>query len=59
MEENVEFNTAFTNGNSRPLFTFDGDVYNGIDAFSLDDSKIIKAQSSLKFFRFIWNFKTT
>ena len=45
----LEFNTPFTNGNSRPsLFTFDGDVYNGIDAFSLDDSKIIKAQSSLR-----------
>jgi len=46
---NVEFNTPFTNSNSRPsLFTFDGDVYNGIDAFSLDDSKISKAQSSLR-----------
>jgi cytoplasmic iron level regulating protein YaaA (DUF328/UPF0246 family) len=46
---NVEFNTPFTNSNSRPsLFTFDGDVYNGIDAFSLDDSKINKAQSSLR-----------
>ena len=46
---NVEFITPFTNSNSRPsLFTFDGDVYNGIDAFSLDDSKISKAQSSLR-----------
>ena len=46
---NVEFNTPFTNSNSRPsLFTFDGDVYNRIDAFSLDDSKINKAQSSLR-----------
>jgi cytoplasmic iron level regulating protein YaaA (DUF328/UPF0246 family) len=46
---NVEFNTPFTNSNSRPsLFTFDGDVYNGIDAFSLDDSKISKAQSSIR-----------
>ena len=46
---NVEFNTPFTNSNSRPsLFTFDGDVYNGIDAFSLDDSKISKAQSCLR-----------
>ena len=46
---NVEFNTPFINSNSRPsLFTFDGDVYNGIDAFSLDDSKINKAQSSLR-----------
>ena len=48
-KRNVEFNTPFTNSNSRPsLFTFDGDVYNGIDAFSLDDSKINKAQSSLR-----------
>lgn len=48
-KRNVEFNTPFTNSNSRPsLFTFDGDVYNGIDAFSLDDSKISKAQSSLR-----------
>jgi len=48
-KRNVEFSTPFTNINSRPaLFTFDGDVYNGIDAFSLDDSKIKKAQSSLR-----------
>ena len=46
---NVEFNTPFNNNNSRPaLFTFDGDVYNGIDAFTLDDSKIKKAQSCLR-----------
>jgi cytoplasmic iron level regulating protein YaaA (DUF328/UPF0246 family) len=46
---NVEFNTPFNSNNSRPaLFTFDGDVYNGIDAFTLDDSKINKAQSSLR-----------
>ncbi len=48
-KRNVEFNTPFNSNNSRPaLFTFDGDVYNGIDAFTLDDSKINKAQSSLR-----------
>ena len=32
-KRNVEFNTPFNSNNSRPaLFTFDGDVYNGIDA---------------------------
>ena len=30
------------------LFTFNGDVYNGIDAFTLDDNKITKAQRSLR-----------
>ena len=48
-KRNVDFNTPFTNNNSRPsLFTFNGDVYDGIDAFSLDDSKISKAQSSIR-----------
>ena len=48
-KRNVEFNTPFNSNNSRPaLFTFDGDVYNGIDAFTLDDSKIKNAQSCLR-----------
>ena len=48
-KRNVEFNTPFNSNNSRPaLFTFDGDVYNGIDAFTLDDPKIKKAQSCLR-----------
>ena len=46
---NISFNTPFNSNNARPaIFTFDGDVYSGIDAFTLSDNKIKKAQSSLR-----------
>lgn len=46
---NINFNTPFNSNNARPaIFTFDGDVYSGIDAFTLSDNKIKKAQSSLR-----------
>ena len=48
-KRNNEFNIPFSSSNSRPsLFTFNGDVYSGIDAFSLDNNKITKAQSTLR-----------
>ena len=48
-KRNNDFTTPFNSTNARPsLFTFNGDVYNGIDAFTLDDNKITKAQSSLR-----------
>ena len=46
---NINFKIPFNSDNARPaLFTFDGDVYSGIDAFSLSEDKIKKAQSSLR-----------
>ena len=48
-KRNNEFNIPFSSSNARPsLFTFNGDVYSGIDAFSLDNNKITKAQSTLR-----------
>jgi len=48
-KRNNDFTTPFNSTNARPsLFTFNGDVYNGIDAFTLDDNKITKAQRSLR-----------
>ena len=33
---NLNFETPFNSNNARPaLFTFDGDVYSGIDSFTL------------------------
>ena len=43
---NINFNTPFNSNNARPAI--DGDVYSGIDAFTLSDNKIKKAQSSLR-----------
>ena len=46
-KRNNDFTTPFNSTNARPcLFTFNGDVYNGIDAFTLDDNMITKAQNS-------------
>lgn len=47
-ERNQSFSLPFTPDNSRPaLFAFDGDVYTGIDAYSLSESKIQLAQEKL------------
>ncbi len=46
---NMNFVTPFNSNNARPaLFTFNGDVYSGIDSFTLNENKIKKAQSSLR-----------
>jgi len=45
---NLNFETPFNPNNARPaLFTFDGDVYSGIDSFTLSENNIKKAQASL------------
>ena len=45
---NNNFKTPFNPGNARPsIFTFDGDVYSGIDAFTLNAEQILKSQDSL------------
>ena len=42
---NLNFEMPFNSNNARPaLFTFDGDVYSGIDSFTLSETKIKKAQ---------------
>jgi cytoplasmic iron level regulating protein YaaA (DUF328/UPF0246 family) len=44
-----EFNSMHTTQNSRPaIFTFNGDVYDGIDAFSIDPTKYKSMQHSLR-----------
>tara|TARA_B100001093_G_scaffold68792_3_gene59016 strand:- start:1000 stop:1761 length:762 start_codon:yes stop_codon:yes gene_type:complete len=48
-QRNNEFSTPFNVNNSRPcLFTFNGDVYSGIDAKSLSKKQISDAQNSLR-----------
>ncbi len=48
-QRNQEWSLPFTPKNARPaVFTFDGDVYKGLDAFSLSDDKIEKLQNSLR-----------
>ena len=44
-----EFTTPFTPENSRPaIYAFNGDVYQGLDAYTLSDSKIERLQSTLR-----------
>lgn len=44
-----QFQTPFTTENARPaVYTFDGDVYQGLDIFSLPEEKIDKLQDSLR-----------
>jgi hypothetical protein len=48
-KRNINFKIPFNSENARPaIFTFAGDVYNGLDAFSLSLDKVIKAQDSLR-----------
>ena len=48
-KRNNSFKTPFDLDNARPsIFTFNGDVYNGLDAFSLSNNQIKKAQNSLR-----------
>jgi hypothetical protein len=48
-QRNQDWSLPFTSENARPaVFTFDGDVYKGLDAFSLSDDKIEKLQNSLR-----------
>ncbi len=44
-----EFSPSFSPQNARPaVYAFSGDVYTGLDVYSLEDSKIEKLQSSLR-----------
>lgn len=48
-ERNQQFSTPFTLDNSRPaVFTFNGDVYQGLDAFSISEDKLDTLQNTLR-----------
>lgn len=44
-----DFTTPFTKSNARPaVYTFNGDVYNGLDAYTLPEEKLDKLQDTLR-----------
>ena len=48
-ERNQNFNTHFNPDNARPaIYTFDGDVYKGLDVYTLPEEKIKPLQNSLR-----------
>jgi cytoplasmic iron level regulating protein YaaA (DUF328/UPF0246 family) len=48
-QRNQDWKTPFTPENARPaIYTFDGDVYTGLDSFSIPTDKIDKLQDSLR-----------
>tara|TARA_B110000503_G_scaffold61247_1_gene97214 strand:+ start:49714 stop:50475 length:762 start_codon:yes stop_codon:yes gene_type:complete len=56
-QRNNDFKTPFNVKNARPaIFTFDGDVYSGLDAFSLNQNQINKAQESLRILSGLYGF---
>jgi cytoplasmic iron level regulating protein YaaA (DUF328/UPF0246 family) len=48
-ERNQKFTVPFTPKNARPaVFAFNGDVYNGLDAYSIPEEKLDKLQDTLR-----------
>ena len=48
-QRNQEWKTPFNSENARPaIFTFDGDVYTGLDAYSIPTEKLETLQDSLR-----------
>ena len=48
-ERNQDFETPFNVNNARPaVFAFNGDVYTGLDAYTLDENTLGVAQNSLR-----------
>ncbi len=48
-ERNQDFSTPFTPENARPaVHSFNGDVYQGLDAFSIEGEKLAQLQDSLR-----------
>jgi cytoplasmic iron level regulating protein YaaA (DUF328/UPF0246 family) len=48
-ERNQKFTLPFTTKNSRPaVYAFNGDVYNGLDAYSIPEEKLDKLQDTLR-----------
>ena len=48
-QRNIDWKTPFTTQNARPaIYTFDGDVYTGLDAYSIPLEKVERLQASLR-----------
>ncbi|HUH47279.1 MAG TPA: peroxide stress protein YaaA [Arenibacter sp.] len=48
-DRNQEFSTPFSPDNARPaIYTFNGDVYNGLDAYTIDPDKMDRLQGTLR-----------
>ena len=48
-ERNQSFKVPFTTDNARPaIFAFNGDVYQGLDAFTITETKLDKLQDTLR-----------
>jgi len=48
-ERNQEWNLPFTQNNARPaMYAFNGDVYRGLDAYTIDKNKLDKAQNTIR-----------
>lgn len=48
-QRNQEFSTPFTPDNARPaVYAFNGDVYQGLDAYSISEPKMDKLQQTLR-----------
>ena len=48
-ERNQKFSTPFTPTNARPaVFAFDGDVYQGLDAYTIPEKKLEQLQNTLR-----------
>lgn len=48
-ERNQKFTTPFTPENARPaMYTFNGDVYQGLDAYTIPEDKLEKLQDTLR-----------
>ncbi len=48
-QRNQDFTTPFTKDNARPaVYAFDGDVYQGLDAYTIPASKLDRLESSLR-----------
>ena len=48
-ERNKNFSTPFDSNNARPaIYSFDGDVYSGLDVFNLPKNRISLMQNSLR-----------
>jgi cytoplasmic iron level regulating protein YaaA (DUF328/UPF0246 family) len=48
-QRTLDFKTPFTSENARPaVYTFDGDVYTGLDAYTLPEEKLDRLQDTLR-----------
>ncbi len=48
-QRNQDWHTPFTTANARPaIYTFDGDVYTGLDAYTLNESQLEVLQDKLR-----------